>query len=90
MDKRWGNCIHKGYQENDKNETWGFCLCKDEDLRQVACDWLNHINRHSIKFGVEEKYKQFPKNEAPSCQLVQSSYSELRGISCPKLKELNG
>lgn len=90
MDKRCGNCIHKGYQENDKNKTWGFCLCKDEDLRQVACDWLNHINRYSIKFSTEEKYKQFPKNEVPSCQLVQASYNELRGISCPKLKELKG
>ena len=89
MDKRCGNCIHKGYRENDKNETWGFCLCKDEDLRQVACDWLNHINRYSIKFGVKEKYKQFPKDNVPSCQLVQASYQELYGISCPK-KKLKG
>lgn len=90
MDKRCKNCIHKGYQENDKNETWGFCLCKDKKLRQTTCEWLNHINRYSIKLGVKEKYKEFPKDNVPSCQLVQASYQELYGISCPHLKELKG
>lgn len=83
MDKRCKDCQYKGYAEHDTNETWPFCLCADEDLRQVACEWLNYINRYSIKFGVKEKYKHFPKENVPSCQLVQASYQELYSKSCP-------
>lgn len=86
MDKRCKDCIYKGYEESDKTETWAFCLCKDKDLRQKACDWLNYIDRYLIQYAVRDKYEQFPKNRVPSCQLVQGAYSELSGITCTQYK----
>jgi hypothetical protein len=87
MDKRCKNCIYKGYQENDTQEAWPFCMCKDEDLRKKAAEYWNYIHRYSIRYGVEHKIKEFPKENVPSCQMVQAAYSELYGTSCPNIKE---
>lgn len=86
MDKRCKNCIYKGYQENDLNETWPFCTCKDEDLRKKTAEYWNHIHKYSIRYGVEHKIKIFPEESCPSCQMVQAAYSELYGTACPNYK----
>jgi hypothetical protein len=86
MDKRCKDCIYKGYQENDPQEVWPFCMCKDEDLRKKTAEYWNHIHKYSIRYGVEHKIKEFPKENVPSCQMVQAAYSELYGTTCPNYK----
>ncbi len=87
MDKRCKNCIYKGYQENDPQERWPFCMNKDEDLRKKAAEYWNLIHKYSIRYGVEHKIKIFPEDSSPCCQMVQAAYSELYGTTCPHQKE---
>lgn len=85
MDKRCTNCIHRGYVEN--NPAWGFCTNENSEIRIVSAQWLNYIHRNSIKFGFEKKLKAIPEGSSPSCQLVQTGFSELCGKLCPYYKE---
>jgi hypothetical protein len=61
-------------------------MCKDENLKNKDAEYCNHIHKYSIRYGVEHKIKEFPKENVPSCQMVQAAYSELYGINCPNYK----
>ncbi len=83
MDRYCEGCKYRGFEENDPNEIWGFCLSKQEDLRKVAKDYDNWISRDSIRLGFKKKVISIDEDKVPSCQLVQSAYMKLRDIHCP-------
>lgn len=92
MDRYCRGCKYQGFEENDKNEIWGFCVSKEAEPRKVAAEWENYIHRDAIKFGYQKKKKTIEENKVPSCQLVQAGYNELYGKHCPyfeKEKVLN-
>ena len=81
MDRHCDNCIHRGYVVNHPN--WCFCMNdKDQEIKEVATEWLNHINRLQIRLGLEKTLKSFPKGQLPSGQLVQTGFYELYGKHC--------
>jgi hypothetical protein len=86
MDKRCKDCIYKGYQENDPQEVWPFCMCKDKDLRIKLPDFWNYVHRYSLRYGLEHKIEKFPDESVLSCQMVQAGYNELYGTTCPHYK----
>lgn len=80
MDKRCGNCKHKGYAYNPY---WPFCTCKA--AHEVGWEWKDHIEQYQKSFGIDDKIDK--DNMSPSCMMVQSGYSELYNTTCPYMEE---
>ena len=87
MDKYCRGCKHQAFENNDRDEIWGFCLCKKEGLRGTTIDYDNEVSSYVIGKGWVGKLKSLEKDKFPSCQLVQSAYSEKYGKHCPYFEE---